>query len=255
MGTSQHWEFYLCELDDGPASILVDLGAAAVAPVADLPFAAFVRIPLQMPGPEGLSSAEELEQLSRLEDHLVARLPATGATRYVGRMTAAGCRNFLFYTASQASWQQRVAAVMAQLAGFEYPYEVNWREDREWRAYFELLYPSAADLQRIRNRHVCDVLQEHGDAMTAAREIEHWAYFPDMASRGRFLARLDSLGFTVRELWGAGETAGCGVRFSRVDIPSFWAIDEVTLPLYQAASEAGGDYDGWETQVIKPPPT
>jgi hypothetical protein len=26
----------------------------------------------------------------------------------------------------------------------------------------------------------------------------------------------------------------------------------LTLPLYQAALDAGGDYDGWETQVVRP---
>jgi Regulator of ribonuclease activity B len=97
---------------------------------------------------------------------------------------------------------------------------------------------------------------EHwGDEITAAREIEHWVYSPDAIARGRFLARLDVLGFTVQALWDAATTTGCGVRFSRIDIPSFLGIDAVTLPLYQAASEAGGDYDGWETRVIKPPPT
>jgi hypothetical protein len=145
---------------------------------------------------------------------------------------------------------------MAQFAGSVDLLESGVREDRQWQIYFELLYPSAEELQRINNRRVCDALEAHGDAMTVARDVDHWAYFPDTAARARFLRELEGLGFTVRHLWddGADEARCCGVQFYRVDIPSFTDIDEVTLPLYQAASDAGGEYDGWETQVIKPPP-
>jgi len=245
----EHWEFYLCSLDAAPASVLVDLSAAAVAPVADLPFLGWVRLRLRAPGPEGMSSTQELEQLSQIEDHLMQALPRTGAARYVGRSTAAGCRDFYFYAASAGRWQPRVAAAMAGFDQFEF--ECGTREDREWRTYFEVLHPDAEDLQRIQNRRVCDLLEQHGDALTLAREIEHWAYFPDAAARTRFLAAVEALGFRICELWDEPEATRCGMRFVRLDVPSFSGIDELTLPLYQAALEAGGEYDGWETQVIR----
>ena len=28
-------------------------------------------------------------------------------------------------------------------------------------------------------------------------------------------------------------------------------IDALTLPLFRAAADYGGDYDGWETQVVR----
>jgi hypothetical protein len=104
---SQHWEFYLCTLDEAPASILVDMSAVSVAPIADLPFLASIGVQLQMPGPEGMSSAAELDQLTAIEDHLLAVLPRTGAARYVGRCTAGGRRDFYFYIARAEHWQQR----------------------------------------------------------------------------------------------------------------------------------------------------
>jgi hypothetical protein len=246
---AQQWEFYLCSIDEAPASILVDMSLASTGPIADLPFLAFIRLRLQMPGPEGMSSTAELDQLTAIEDHLLVMLPRTGAARYVGRCTAAGRRDFYFYIARAEHWQQRAAAAMARFSHFEF--EAATREERDWETYFEVLCPEEEDLQRIQNRRVCDVLEENGDELITARDIEHWAYFPDTAARARFMATVQALGFEIHELWDEQEASRCGIRFSRIDLPSFTGIDEVTLPLYQAALEAGGDYDGWETQVIR----
>lgn len=246
---SQQWEFYLCSIEQAPASILVDMSAASAAPVTDLPFLASIRVRLQMPDPEGMSSAAELDQLTAIEDHLLTVLPRTGAARYVGRCTAAGCRVFYFYVACTEQWPQRAAAAMSRFGHFEF--EAATREERDWETYFDVLYPDEEDLQRIQNRRVCDVLEENGDELISAREIEHWAYFPDATARARFIATVEALGFEIQQLWDEQEASRCGIRFSRIDLPSFTGIDEVTLPLYQAALAAGGDYDGWETQVIR----
>jgi hypothetical protein len=41
-----------------------------------------------------------------------------------------------------------------------------------------------------------------------------------------------------------------GVRLYRVDVPARDSIDDITAPLFQLAAELGGEYDGWETQVV-----
>jgi hypothetical protein len=35
----------------------------------------------------------------------------------------------------------------------------------------------------------------------------------------------------------------------RVDVPAYSNIDEITLPLFEAAERYGGEYDGWESPV------
>src|SRR5690606_18463753 len=97
-GMSVDWDFYLCRVDGDPASIFVDLGLARDAPVNDRPHMAYVRVYMQSPRPDGLSSQEEFDALVRLENSLTSALSADNATIYVGRNTSGGCRDFYFYT-------------------------------------------------------------------------------------------------------------------------------------------------------------
>lgn len=246
---SVDWDFYLCRVDGDPASIFVDLGLARDAPVNDRPHMAYVRVYMQSPRPDGLSSQEEFDALVRLENSLTSALSADNATIYVGRNTSGGCRDFYFYTDDPSDWEPRVSKAFENFQHYEY--ETGSRFDNEWTVYLEFLYPSPEDMQRIQNRRVCETLERNGDALSEAREIDHWAYFPDEDSRARFLKVIRSQGFTVRELSRSDDAENpFGVQFFRVDRPSFENIDDVTLPLHRAAIEDGGEYDGWETRAV-----
>lgn len=60
------------------------------------------------------------------------------------------------------------------------------------------------------------------------------------------------LGYMLREKNDPDSDNGqFGVQVYRTDIPSLDNIDSVTWPLFEAAKDAGGEYDGWETMVIK----
>lgn len=246
---SSDWDFYLCRVDDEPASIYVDLGIRNDVSRSDRPHMAYVRLFMRAPRPDGLSSQEEFDELVRLEDQVTAALVAETAATYVGRNTSGGCRDFYFYLADPSNWTQRVSAALADFP--EYKYEAGSRLDREWTSYFKFLYPSPEDMERIQNRRVCESLEKNGDALSEPREIDHWAYFPDEDSRARFLSAIAPLGFKVRDLQRSDDgRRSFRIQFYRVDLPSFAGIDAVTLPLYRAAVAAGGDYDGWETQVL-----
>jgi hypothetical protein len=180
---------------------------------------------------------------------LSAALNQPGTSVYVGRNTSGGCRDFYFYTRTANDWNYRVETAITNFA--EYGFETGSRPDPDWTTYLTFLYPSGEAMQRIQNRRVCDNLQKKGDSLTKVREIDHWFYFPSTRSRAAFISRVSKDGFAVREFHEHPESKQrFGVQFYRVDLPSFDQIDAITLPLYQAAKDAGGDYDGWETQVM-----
>lgn len=245
---SDDWDFYFCTVEDRPASIFVDLGVAAEAPIASLPVMGSVRVRMRAPREDGLSSQDEFEALSTLEDALET-LQVDGTAAYVGRNTSGGYRDFYFYLGTAAHWRQRVADVMAGFA--EYGFEAGTWDDPGWTAYFDFLHPSEENRERIQNRRTCEVLEKQGDPLDRERPIDHWAYFPDRQSRDAFNAEAEALGYRIEELIEPEGGHGCGVRLSSHGRPSLQEIDDLTLPLFRAARAHGGEYDGWETQVLR----
>lgn len=244
---SQNWDFYFSHFGEKPASLFVDLDIIDDAPLEDLPNMVYLRVVLQQPREDGFCSQEEYDKLAQIEDHLEQTLVEENVVMYVGRVTCDGYRDFFFYTSLDAdAWQARVSASMNTFP--DYKIEQKWREDPEWDAYFEFLYPDELDMQTIQNRRVCINLQEHGDNIDLPREIDHFAVFYSTGTREQFIEKITELGFGIRHTIDPGEDTeedddGYTVEFFRTDVPS--AIDDVTLPLFELAAEFEGDYDGW----------
>ncbi len=247
---SDEWNFYFCSIEDKLASIYVDLGIMDLTPIKEIPFMTYVRLKMNSPDDNGMSSQEEHEALNRIEQALEKTL-VVDLSHYVGRCTTDSYRDFFFYVAQPKNWIQSVNNLMQTFP--DYQYTLNIREEKDWSTYRSFLYPDRAALQSIDNRRICLLLEENGDRMNEAREIEHWAYFTDKHSRSEFVKEAIQLGFSLGSLDELNTTGQkqYSARICRDDIPSFASIDNVTLPLFYLAIENNGYYDGWGTAVIK----
>lgn len=246
---SKDWDFYESEVDGKPARVWVDMGIAEDAPIERLPVAAWVQVMMVQPDAEGLAGAEEGARLVAIEAALTAGLVSKG-TAYVGRIASGGRCDFHFYTAAAKGWKEQVTQALHAFPDCRF--QCGSRPDRDWDIYLERLSPADEDLVRLQNRRICDSLQRSGDRLEQARAIEHWAYFPDADTRARFVAMAEALGCAVVERIEPEDRGDqYGVRVSGHGIPAHRDIDAIVLPLYRAASECDGEYEGWETQVIK----
>lgn len=244
---TDNWDFYALRVDNEPASIFVDLGIQPDAPVTSLPHMTYIRLYMNQPQPDGLSSQEEFDTLINIEKALEANLCGDDVG-YVGRNTYGGCRDFYFYAATAEDWQSKVDGVL--LVFGDYKYETAAREDAEWSTYLSFLLPGRTDRQRIENRRVCEALERHGDKLVAERALDHLSYFPSSAAVDAYLVDVQSQGFQARARPVSDEgTLRYGAQVWRVDVPSYSNIDDVTLPLFEATARYGGEYDGWECPV------
>lgn len=248
---NDNWDFYFCQVDGELASIFVDLGLAHDAPISRLSHVGSVRIHMRNPRKDGLSSADEAADLKKLEQALESQVNSSApAGVLVGRSTSGGNRDLFFYVPSAEAWGARVEAVMKRFP--DYRVEADSWEDRAWEAYFGFLFPNEAQRQTIKNRKVCEQLESRGDSLDQPREIDHWIYFRGPIQREQFRVRSEEIGFRTRGITDApSREAAYGIQVYRVDLPSYNAIDDVTFPLFRLAQEFGGEYDGWETVVLK----
>lgn len=148
---AQDWDHYLCALGDDLASIYLDLAKAKVAPVRSQPHSTMVSVAMLRAQQNGMSSDDEFDDLIALEDDLVARADAIGAT-YVGRLTTRGRRIFYLYSSDPGEVEAAVMDVMGRHSS--YALEATNRPDSEWSTYFDFLYPREADYRRMMNRRL-----------------------------------------------------------------------------------------------------
>ena len=100
-------------------------------------------------------------------------------------------------------------------------------------------------------QRVLSLLLEHGDALTTVREIDHFSYFPTSEGRARFVEKCLVAGLKLRALSEPDEVIDrFGVILFCDDIPDEDVLLKMHEMLTMMAEAEGGNYDGWETQVI-----
>ena len=243
---SDDWDHYSLLVEDESASVFVDLGIASDVPISGYAYMGYLRIYMRSPRPDGLSSDEEFDALVDLEQRVEDGITANGAALYVGRNTSSGTRDFYFYARDGAQFEQAATAAMSLFPSYEF--DAGSRADAEWDTYCGFLYPSARDLQRIKNRRVCEQLEKHGDDLSKPRNIDHFVYFDEKGAAEAFVGYLKESGFDVSGVRSPDDAIPqYTVEFGRQDRPA--DIEDVAVPLFEKVTELGGTYDGWGCEV------
>jgi uncharacterized protein (TIGR01619 family) len=243
------WKFFMCQMGDHLASIMVDVGIADSIESAP-PRLARMRLKYKQPSENGLPTNEEFEAVVALEDTLEEFLAGTGDV-YAGRVTTKGHRQFLVYTTRDEQTWKAFAGDLSARSGYVVQGLVE--DDAAHDGYWKDLYPTPDDWCVIRDMEVVEQLEKAGDDSSVERKIEHWIYFPSEAAAGPFIAWATADRFTHdAEYSGADDDGRYGVRLHHVGPSDQRAISSHTIALSRKAQEFGGDYDGWETSVEKP---
>ena len=101
------------------------------------------------------------------------------------------------------------------------------------------------------DRSVVQQLQQSGDDLTKARRVDHWIYF---AKQNDMLAFKNAMSNKYKiEKYGKNAETNLPYEIQifhtqKIDLNS---INNVTSKLIEIAQKFNGDYDGWETFVVK----
>ncbi|MBC3542274.1 DUF695 domain-containing protein [Rufibacter sediminis] len=243
------WEVYFCHIEDKPAFIGLDLNLRVLAPIESQSNVIEVTIPLASAGEDGFPSEAEWEPLGDLEEALGDSLEAALGAVFVGKTLNAGLRKFYFYAEEVLLAEHYVSQAMEPFP--DYRFEVDTWEDAAWEVYFEFLFPEPVDLQKIQNVKVLRHLEENGDKPAISRQIDHWIYFKDEASRSKYWQEIASKGYQkVEESFEPEiEETPYKLQVSITSTTQEDAIHDVVVYLWNLAQDHGADYDGWETSI------
>ncbi|WP_319521649.1 DUF695 domain-containing protein [uncultured Desulfosarcina sp.] len=245
---TDQWQFFPCSMGDDQAFIFVDEGAHKT--ISDAPeLLARIRLTYKDPHPNGLPKDSEFEIVSNLEDKIQSYSTKNGDW-YVGRVTVSGYRFFYIYSSlSEKLWDEFISKLCSES---DYEIMVSFRDDPDHKGYWDELYPTADDWQVIGDLRVIENLEKDGDDGSMPRKIDHWTYFLSKNSAQPFIdwAIQNSYVHEQEHSHVTDDDKYC-VRLSHNGTVKLGDISSHTIALRRKATELDGEYDGWETEIIK----
>lgn len=248
----EDWDNYVIAVNNHPVSVVVNLGLKEKAPYKERPFVIILRTKYTNADPNGFPAPEISGTMDSIEFQLEARLKSQLGAVYAGRFTQRGLREFYFYALDTVQYLGACAFVMDQYRDF--PWLCKAVNDKTWSNYFEVLYPSPNELEKIENRRIIETLKKKGDPLNQARKIDHLFYFKSPTVRQSFLKTLDLTDVKIDEMpverTEFGDY-GYRLKLSRSDTPDQFSMDKLCIYLRELAAKNNGIYGGWQTYVIK----
>ena len=250
---SQEWNVYRSWLDDDPAVFRLNLALDEVAPIEGFSYCVRITIELKNPDENGFSTNER-PAIYAIEDQILRPLQSDKDI-LVAVLTARGEVTWYFYSQASEALQERLSATWDSNMG--YTYQVECSEDKQWNFFLKGLYPNIYEKQTIYNREILYACQENEDQVEVPRPIEHWLYFDTEQNMLSAIEKAAALGFTVyssekvvpEEGKEVQEDLGYCLILSKENTPV--DIDGDTWDLIDIALDTHGNYDGWETILVK----
>ena len=246
------WDVYLAQYEKGPGSTLINMALKGVAPMKEYPFLLKTGVKAINCPPDGLiADGEELKVLYAISDKMKSIIDFTVKNKEAGTFSYQCSRTDYYYVNDTDNIRKLlVSAYKKYFPKYEYTIEI--KEDRNWDAYLQFLYPNEETKEFMANSKVILSLTNAGDSLTKPRQVDHWLYFKNEADRNSFISYATHEKFKI-ESKGLAKTSALPYklqisRIDKVDLPSITAITQI---LRKKAKELNGDYDGWETFVIK----
>lgn len=248
MDIKQDWGFYYTQIDTTPASIRLNLGLAEIAPINDFKYRTWFSIKLLSPSENGLVTNEEFQKICEIEDAISEILEQHGAIM-VGAVKNNGTADLYFYSPHVSNYEELINSVMLNYK--DYLYALDIKEDAEWSAYFEYLYPTEYEMQTIQNRKVLMELDQLGDNPEKERMVDHWIYFRTENDRARFIETVKPLGYTVLSEERVDGDYPYQLHIARMNNTVWANVDGYVWELVTLAKEHNGIYDGWGCPIEK----
>ncbi|MEO8770712.1 MAG: DUF695 domain-containing protein [Ferruginibacter sp.] len=250
---SESWDAYLAQYEKGVGSTLLNMSLKSEAPIPGLGYVLITGVTFTGCQDDGMPLKKTFEDLYKIADSVKAVVEHfTGKNNKMAGTFTYQCQRLDYYYISDTSLLRKELSKMyaSSFSSFE-PY-INIKPDQKWEGYLTFLYPNEESYEYMQNEKVVLKLHEAGDDLIKERLVDHWAYFKSDEDRNCFIKYVTQNKFKIEE---KEKTTSSNNKFKlhfsrveKVDIPS---ITKTTLALRKQAALCGGDYDGWETFVVK----
>lgn len=242
------WDFYLRQVENRPAYIMVDSALASFAPLKTHPDLVNCRIEVKSFREDGLPDQKAFKAIYGFEDVANKVAQKSGQNIYAGRFGIANHVTYHFYAIAGDALIKGLE-MSPELIAIT-PFVCTSQNDSGWSVYLATLLPSPTERDGIENTKVREQLLKAGDNLTALRAIDHFAYFESTAGLNAFRSAVEQQGYKIVEAAKVLNDQGLfALSFTKDQSPA--EIDPITWELGLLAKSHRGQYDGWACPVIR----
>ena len=247
----ENWDVYMAQYEKQPSSITINLALKPISPIKDLPFLLVTGVSFKNCDDEGMPQKREFNMLYKISDSVKAIVDGLVKNKLVGTFTHICQRFDYYYLADTLGLREKIAALYKEKFPLYVPY-LAIKDDKTWSSYLDFLYPNEESYEFMQNQKMVMALKKGGDKLTKQRPVEHWLYFKTEADRNCFVIYATQQKFKIvaREKVAMPKTP-FKLLLSRNDKVDAASITKITIEMKKQAKKCNGDYDGWETFVVK----
>ncbi len=240
------WEFYPCTISDASYSVRFNVDVLQLSAEQRDGFPHTVVVTLAYESrTDGFPAPGEFDRINRIEDGFTLR---QDSLRHVGVLTGQGTMRYVFCGRGEPDALEENGRHL--MSGHDGGFSVQVFPDDNFGYFDTLLAPGPYDWNWIKDRQVCESLEQHGDTLTDSRQIDFYIYAPSQASLDTVVAELEGLGL-VEAGRNQGEDGRFGVELSVNAVPDLRQINDLTVAIMNVLEGTDATFDGWGCPVLK----
>ncbi len=241
------WCGWMSLIDHKPASVNVDCNARNPETEKLHDFIAIIIHDLGA-SRNGFPTREKFEEIYSFEDKL-EKIANKNTGKYTGRFITNGEGYYLIYTNNTNKIKQKLEGLVKE---FTFPYEFVQKEDKDWKLYFDTIYPPAKQKERYQTSVLLRNIAAEGDNPDEEHSIDHGILFKSKEDRKKYFAALKKAKFPIEKYQEFDDENK--TFFLEVSVKSPLKADLInnsTDILIDLAEKYNAVYDGWGTALVK----
>ena len=190
---------------------------------------------------------EYLNSFFEAKEALIMALEESGETIYVGNRLVGEWSELYFYSEDSKGLESITAKVLKPT---NYVYQANVVKDSDWEFFEYNIFPTDFELCMMQTQKIVEHMEDEGDNISIAREVEHYASFDTPTQKERFVKKALEIGFEYKDDISSDEIEH-GVALVKTHSVTMDELESVIEPLFKLISEEHGEYELWSTTLVE----
>jgi hypothetical protein len=245
------WESYTVSTAKGIDSIYFDIGLANKAPLKQFPFVVITEINFLKCDENGFNTAKDFSKIQKLNNAAATIINTTTTSEKAGAFIHR-CKQLNYYYVKDTTGIREQLKNKFASDFKDYKTSINIKADAAWTFYSYFLFPKADILEELMNRRTIKALKLSKSELALPRRLTHWFYFKFEEDMNSFIAYAKTQRFIPGPRKNISDNElPFQLSISRMDKLTPDVINKVTVELRRQSKNYHGNYDGWETEIIR----